>query len=225
MQRQFCSRDWRKEKRSRGRVSGTRGRRWSTFLPWISVLTPRLRNRCKLAPRIQCWHLDCIQVILSLRGSAVPGSCRLFTEKWKTRSSGGQSLGKTRLLKCVWLTLYFHVICFPSVHFLTCPRKSLGYFFEKDIYTHKEKKTKWYRPLQSATYVLIQGRGLRGARRSRPPVLRWGTFLSYFSFFFGIVISWSPISAESQRANFHILTAAAFNSVYFSVQTNGFDRS
>lgn len=172
MQRQFCSRDRRKEKRSRGRVSGTRGRRWSTFLPWILVLTPRLRNRCKLAPRIQRWHLDCIQVMLSLRGSAVPGSCRLFTEKWKTRSSRGQSLGKI---------LAFKVRVAHSL--FSCYLLSLGYFFEKDIYTQREKNPKRYRPLQSATYVLIRGRGLRGARRSRPPVLRWGTFLSYFSCF------------------------------------------
>lgn len=169
MQRQFCSRDRRKEKRSRGRVSGTRG---STFLPWILVLTPRLRNRCKLAPRIQRWHLDCIQVMLSLRGSAVPGSCRLFTEKWKTRSSRGQSLGKIPAFKVRVAHSLF-----------SCYLLSLGYFFEKDIYTQREKNPKRYRPLQSATYVLIWGRGLRGARRSHPPVLRWGTFLSYFSCF------------------------------------------
>lgn len=110
--------------------------------------------------------------MLSLRGSAVPGSCRLFTEKWKTRSSRGQSLGKIPAFKVRVAHSLF-----------SCYLLSLGYFFEKDIYTQREKNPKRYRPLQSATYVLIRGRGLRGARRSRPPVLRRGTFLSYFSCF------------------------------------------
>lgn len=183
MQRQFCSRDWRKEKRSRGRVSGTRGRWWSTFLPWILVLTPRLRNRCKLAPRIQRWHLDCIQVMLSLRGSAVPGSCRLFTEKWKTRSSRGQSLGKIPAFKVRVAHSLF-----------SCYLLSLGYFFEKDIYTQREKNPKRYRPLQSATYVLIRGWGERVA--AAPRFYDEVRFFRIFLVLFGIVIFWSPISAK-----------------------------
>lgn len=166
MQRQFCSRDRRKEKRSRGRVSGTRGRRWSTFLPWILVLTPRLRNRCKLAPRIQRWHLDCIQVMLSLRGSAVPGSCRLFTEKWKTRSSRGQSLGKIPAFKVRVAHSLF-----------SCYLLSLGYFFEKDIYTQREKTLNDINHYKVRHMFWYEGEG----SASQPPP---GFTMRYVSFVF-----------------------------------------
>lgn len=185
MQRQFCSRDRRKEKRSRGRVSGTRGRRWSTFLPWILVLTPRLRNRCKLAPRIQRWHLDCIQVMLSLRGSAVPGSCRLFTEKWKTRSSRGQSLGKIPAFKVRVAHSLF-----------SCYLLSLGYFFEKDIYTQREKTLNDINHYKVRHMFWYEG-GVWGERVAAAP--RFYDEVRFFRIFlvlFGIVIFWSPISAK-----------------------------
>lgn len=90
-----------------------------------------------------------------------------------------------------------------------------------------------YRPSQRARYVLIRGRGLRGANRSRS-VLRWGTtrlfhvgfpfFLFFVSvsvtFFYSTLFCEPSISAGNQCAK---LTAAAFNSVYFSVRTR-FDR-
>lgn len=90
-----------------------------------------------------------------------------------------------------------------------------------------------YRPSQRARYVLIRGRGLRGANRSQFSfTMRYYTFVSCWlsfcflwalsvTFFFYSTLFCEPsISAGNQCAK---LTAAAFNSVYFSVRTR-FDR-
>lgn len=128
--------------------------------------------------------------------------------------------------------------------FLTCPRKKFRLFFEKG-YLHKNKTNcgkndifRFYdiKPLQRARYVLIRGgvRGEGGSQLSFNFTMRYETFVScslvfgfskrqcYILFIFYSTL-FSESSVPSQREIsvliFINFTAAAFNSVYFSVQT------
>lgn len=127
--------------------------------------------------------------------------CRLFTEKWQScvpEVEKGQSLTKILAFKlCVahfnifllsicWSRLFFAFICF-----LTCPRKSLGYFWKGYLHKNKTNCGKndilQYQPTTKSEICFDTRAGSEGANCSCPSTLRWGTTRLFHASFFVFV--------------------------------------